>query len=315
MGFLGGDELFSFDVTVPNSTLVNGALGTTFDGYAFSPTNVLYALEQGGQRLHTINPATGTATLVGNTGIATVYGTGGLAFDATGNLYGVVGGGGGGGPSFLYQINPTTAAATLIGAVGFDDVSGLAMQPAAPSGPGVVITQSGGSTSVVEGGATDTYTAVLNTAPTANVTLTFNPGTQATASSATLIFTPANWNTPQTVTVSAVDDALVEGPHTATITRNAASTDAAYNAIAIASVTVSITDNDGAPPTAGPGGPEGTYPGSTGPPGPEGSFGFGGRSLPPILVGPVPQPPTHAQVFNASHRQLLQANKASGKNR
>ena len=45
-----------------------------------------------------------------------------------------------------------------------------------------------------------------------------------------------------------MDDALVEGPHAGTITLIAASTDASYNAIAIANVIVNITDNDVGPP-------------------------------------------------------------------
>jgi len=115
------------------------------------------------------------------------------------------------------------------------------------SGPtaGVTITESSGSTNVTEGGPTDTYTVVLNTAPTANVTININPGTQVTVSPSTLTFTSSNWNVPQTVTVTAVDDAVLEGNHTGTITHTAASTDTNYNAISIASITANITDNDG----------------------------------------------------------------------
>jgi hypothetical protein len=46
---------------------------------------------------------------------------------------------------------------------------------------GVTVTESGGSTDVIEGGATDTYTVQLNTIPTATVTLSFNTGTQLDA--------------------------------------------------------------------------------------------------------------------------------------
>jgi hypothetical protein len=165
---------------------------------------------------------------------------------------------------------------------------------------GVTITQSGGSTAVTEGGATDTYTVVLNTAPTANVTVTINPGTQVTVAPVTLTFTTANWNTAQTVTVTAVDDALSEGTHSGTITHTAASTDAAYNGVAIASVTVSITDNDG--PTAGG---EGAHVGSFGagtPSGNEGSFGFGFRAQSQRLAGPFAQAAGRAVVLNVSHR-------------
>jgi hypothetical protein len=110
---------------------------------------------------------------------------------------------------------------------------------------GLIVVQSGGSTIVAEGGATDTFTVALQSAPTANVTVTLNPGTQVTVAPATLTFTPTNWNTAQTVTVTAVDDALVEGAHTGTIAFTVTSTDTAYNAITVPSVSVNIADNDG----------------------------------------------------------------------
>ncbi|NJK60116.1 MAG: hypothetical protein HC918_07590 [Oscillatoriales cyanobacterium SM2_1_8] len=109
---------------------------------------------------------------------------------------------------------------------------------------GVTITQSGGSTNVAEGGATDTYTIALNTQPTQDVTITINFGTQLSTDVTTLTFTSANWNVAQIVTVTAVDDAVVEGTHTGTITHSATSTDNNYNNITVPSVTANITDND-----------------------------------------------------------------------
>jgi len=113
---------------------------------------------------------------------------------------------------------------------------------------GVTITQSGGSTNVTEGGTTDTYAVVLNTPPTADVTITLNSGNQLSTNPTSLTFTTANWNVAQTVTVTAIDDLLTEGSHTGTITHTASSTDSFYNGIAIAAVTGTITDNDN-PPT------------------------------------------------------------------
>jgi hypothetical protein len=188
---------------------------------------------------------------------------------------------------------------------------------AVPGPSGVTVAESGGSTSVAEGGATDTYTVVLNSAPTANVTVTINAGTQLTAAPATLTFTPANWNVAQTVTVTAVDDALVEGAHTGTITHTSASTDTAYNGITIAGVTANIADNDTGtpptPPTPPPtGGPEGTYAeaatgasGSATTSGSEGAFGFGNRASGTgsgVLQGPIGS--GHQRVvLNAAHRR------------
>ncbi|MCX6856756.1 MAG: hypothetical protein NTV80_17845, partial [Verrucomicrobia bacterium] len=83
----------------------------------------------------------------------------------------------------------------------------------------ITVVQSGGSTRIVEGGATDTYTVVLRRAPTANVTLSgnYNP-TQITLSPQDVTFTPANWNVPQIVTATAVDDSELENAHLVPVT-------------------------------------------------------------------------------------------------
>ncbi|MEB3174524.1 MAG: FG-GAP-like repeat-containing protein, partial [Cyanobacteriota bacterium] len=97
---------------------------------------------------------------------------------------------------------------------------------------------------VTEGGATGTYTVVLDSAPTANVTITLNPGNQLTVNQGTLTFTPANFNIAQTVTVTAIDDPVGEGPHRGVISATVTSSDANYNGITVANVVAQITDND-----------------------------------------------------------------------
>ncbi len=109
---------------------------------------------------------------------------------------------------------------------------------------GITLTQSGGNTAVVEGGATDTYSVVLASEPTANVTIGITPDGQLGASPAPVTFTPLNWSVAQTVTVSAIDDAVAEGPHTGTITHTVTSSDSSYGGIPVSPVTASITDND-----------------------------------------------------------------------
>ena len=70
--------------------------------------------------------------------------------------------------SKLYTINKATGVATLVGTVsGGYVLPGIRFGAAA----GVTVTQSGGSTNVTVGGATDNYTVVLNSAPAANVTI------------------------------------------------------------------------------------------------------------------------------------------------
>jgi uncharacterized repeat protein (TIGR01451 family) len=100
---------------------------------------------------------------------------------------------------------------------------------------------------VAEGGITDTYQVLLRHQPTATVTVTATPDGQTTVAPTALTFTPATWDTPQTVTVTAVDDTLNEGLHNGLIAHTAVSSDTTYNGIAVDSVTAFIEDND-APP-------------------------------------------------------------------
>ncbi len=125
------------------------------------------------------------------------------------------------------------------------------------TGAGVAIVESDGSTSVSEDGGTDSYTVVLDTQPTHSVDITVTSGTPGSATvnksggvagaSQTLTFTTANWNQPQTVTVTGVNDD-VDNPtsRTSIITHTATSTDAEYNEINIVSVTATVIDDDGA---------------------------------------------------------------------
>ncbi|NIU06024.1 MAG: DUF2341 domain-containing protein [Gammaproteobacteria bacterium] len=153
--------------------------------------------------------------------------------------------------------------------------------------PGVTIAESGGSTNVTEGGAADTYTVVLDSQPTADVTVTLTPDGEidlgaGAGNAITLTFTATNWNVPQTVNVIANDDALVEGAHIGAITTTTASTDANYDGLTVSDVTVNITDND----TAGAGGGNtiAARVGGTG-----GGGGGGGPTAGPP-PGPVPAP-------------------------
>jgi hypothetical protein len=79
------------------------------------------------------------------------------------------------------------------------------------------------------------------------VIIAINGNSQVAPSPPTATFTPANWNTPQTVTLTAIDDALAEGTHAGTVSHTVTSVDANYNARAVATVAATITDNDGAP--------------------------------------------------------------------
>ncbi len=87
----------------------------------------------------------------------------------------------------------------------------VALRPAPMTG-GITVTPAVGALTT-EAGGTATFSVVLATAPTADVTITVSSSdtSEATVSTALLTFTSANWNTAQTVTVTGVDDALADG--------------------------------------------------------------------------------------------------------
>ncbi len=106
-----------------------------------------------------------------------------------------------------------------------------------------------------EAGGTATFTIVLNTQPTANVTigLSSSDTTRRHGLAASVTFTAANWNTAQTVTVTGVNDDLDDGDMAYTIVTAAApARDANYNGLNAADVSVTNTDNDTAGITVNP---------------------------------------------------------------
>ena len=99
--------------------------------------------------------------------------------------------------------------------------------------PLVMLTESDDSTEVVEGGAGDTYTLVLNREPTGNVDVTITPDAQTQLDVTLATFTPADWDVPQTITVTAVDDAVSEGTHFSYIVHTTTSTDTEYDGLPV----------------------------------------------------------------------------------
>ena len=99
---------------------------------------------------------------------------------------------------------------------------------------------------VAEGGAGDSYTLVLTSQPTANVTvnITSTPASQVVATPSSAVFTSTNWNQPQTIVLSAVDDAVYETALTATVLHSITTTDTYYSTLTTPAVSVTITDDD-----------------------------------------------------------------------
>ena len=100
-----------------------------------------------------------------------------------------------------------------------------------------------------EAGGTATFNVALASEPEDNVTVNFDTddSSEGTVSSNALTFTPMNWNAPQTVTVTGVDDSVADGNQPFRIVfSNTVSTDATYAAITPNTVSVINTDNDNA---------------------------------------------------------------------
>ena len=98
---------------------------------------------------------------------------------------------------------------------------------------------------ISEPNTTANFALVLGSQPTANVTINCasSDTTEGTVTPS-VVFTPANWNVPQNVTVTAVDDLTNDGPIDFTIITTVSSTDPLYAAINPDDVGVTTLDNE-----------------------------------------------------------------------
>jgi hypothetical protein len=115
--------------------------------------------------------------------------------------------------------------------------------------PGVTISSTTGLVTTENGDAT-TFAVSLDAAPTADVVIPLgsSDATEGAVSPTSLTFTAANWNVPQTVTVTGVDDPTYDGNVSYTIvTGTAASADSRYQGINPADVSLTNNDNDPLP--------------------------------------------------------------------
>ncbi len=112
---------------------------------------------------------------------------------------------------------------------------------------GITVSTISGPTT--ENGGQATFSIVLTSKPYADVTVNFasNRTSEGTLTVNSLTFTAQNWNAPQTVFVTGVNDDYADGNQPYAVVFSATtSTDAAYAAITPANVTLSNTDNDSA---------------------------------------------------------------------
>ncbi|MEH2242893.1 hypothetical protein [Nostoc sp.] len=110
--------------------------------------------------------------------------------------------------------------------------------------PGVRIIEFGDNTTVVEG-KTATFQISLLSEPTKDVTITIiDPNGQTRVLNNKLTFTPQNWYKLQTVTVSGVDEGVIEPGdfHTSFLKYTVDSEDATYKNFAVADQQINIID-------------------------------------------------------------------------
>jgi hypothetical protein len=131
---------------------------------------------------------------------------------------------------------------------------------------GVTITPTTGLTTSEDGG-TASFTIVLDGPPTQPVTITLATSAprEGALSRTVLVFDSSNWNVPQTVRVTGINDSSTDADTTYVITASAASVDARYQDLALPGITVT---NVAAAPVAGPGPDPGPAP-VPGPPPPQ----------------------------------------------
>ncbi|AFY29905.1 M12 family metallo-peptidase [Cyanobium gracile] len=123
--------------------------------------------------------------------------------------------------------------------------SGTFTTPPPPPAPTLVVSGATGLVTTEAGGAAS-FQVALSRAPSSDVTVRFSSSdaTEGLVLTSTLLFTAANWQTPQTVTVQGVDDTLLDGSQTYSILMSTSSADPAFQGLSGPAVTIQNSDNE-----------------------------------------------------------------------
>lgn len=149
--------------------------------------------------------------------------------------------------SFSITTGATTSTDAAFNGVNPPDVTGSVLDNNVVS---VAVTPSATPLNLMESGPSASIDYVLTAQPTADVSfgLSSSDTSEAVVSgSSTLTFTPVNWQTPQTVSISPVDDPDVDGSQAfSIIATTTSSTDPFWNGVTIATVGGATADNESA---------------------------------------------------------------------
>ena len=109
--------------------------------------------------------------------------------------------------------------------------------------PNVVLLPTNGSTVVAEAGLADSFAVALTQAPSSNVTVQIAPNAELNFSGTTFTFTPTNFDVPQTIAITAIDDNDGEGQQNVPVQLTATSADPDYDGIT-RTLNVTVIDDD-----------------------------------------------------------------------
>lgn len=163
--------------------------------------------------------------------------------------------------SYAVQIGEATSADA--GYSGLDWPEQVELTNVDDDSASILVSKAAGDTG--EDGTSTTFTVVLTSEPTANVTIPLSSSreTEGSLAQTQLVFTAKNWQTPQKVDVHGENDAIADGNQMYSIVLGlASSTDAAYDMLDPDDVSVLNVDDDMAGITisspSGPTGEDGT---------------------------------------------------------
>jgi len=115
-------------------------------------------------------------------------------------------------------VDGTVSYTIVTGAASGGDYAGLDADDVSVSNTdndvvGITVTPTSGLSTSEAGAGSDSFTIRLNSEPTGDVSigLSSSDTTEGTISTASLTFTAGNWNVPQTVTVTGVNDDVDDG--------------------------------------------------------------------------------------------------------
>ena len=145
----------------------------------------------------------------------------------------------------------TTTITNSISGSGYGSVSVDSVEFTATDDETAAVTMSSTDLSATEKGGTASYTVVLAEAPDADVTVTPSVGASSVATvsftdtddDGKLNFTTSNWNTVQTVTITAVDDAKVNKADRKTTITHAIS-GSGYGSVSVSTVNFTAEDDE-----------------------------------------------------------------------